>query len=100
MYSEEQGEEVRVFLRTWEKDIFRRVCVATLDSNSDDPDFEISQLGQLIDAHGLHVSVVSIIGDKTLLWKLAASIWAVGSVKNWLTTRVLILTSWGVVYNG
>ena len=78
---EEQGEEVRVFLRTWEKDIFRRVCVATLDSYRDDPHIEISQLGQLIAAHGPDVSVVSIIGNETLLWKLSASIWAVGSVK-------------------
>ena len=29
MEFEEEGDKVRVFLRTWDVDTFRRVCVAT-----------------------------------------------------------------------
>ena len=36
MELEEQGEKLRVFLRLWDGDIFRRVCVATLDRYNDD----------------------------------------------------------------
>ena len=67
MEFEEQGEQVRAFLRTWDKDIFRRVCVATLDCYNGDPDQEISTLGRLIDALGPDVLVVSISGGSTIL---------------------------------
>ena len=72
---EQEGDKVRVFLRTWDIDIFRRVSVATVNRYSSDPYQEISALGRLVDALGPDVSVVSIK-------KPFASIWAVGIVRN------------------
>ena len=64
---EEQGDRVRVFLRTWDIDVFRRVCVATLDRHSSDPHQEISALGRIVDALGPDVSGVSISGGSAIL---------------------------------
>ena len=64
---EEEGDKVRVFLRTWDVDTFRRVCVATLDRYSSDPHQEISALGRVVDALGPDVSVASISGGSTVL---------------------------------
>ena len=67
MEFDEQGEEVRVFPRTWDRVIVRRVCVATLDRHSSDPHQEFSALGRLIYALRPNVSVVSLIGGSTIL---------------------------------
>ena len=67
MKFEEEGDKVRVFLRTWDIDIFRGVCVATVDRYSSDPHQEISALGQIVDALGPDVSVASISGGSTVL---------------------------------
>ena len=64
---QEEGDKVRVFLRTWDADTFRRVCVATLDHYSNDPHQEISALARVVDALGLDVSVASISGSSTVL---------------------------------
>ena len=66
---EEEGDKVRVFLRTWDRDIdiFRRVCVAMLDRYSSDPHQEISALSRIVDALGPDVSVASISGGSTIL---------------------------------
>ena len=64
---EEEGDKVRVFLRTWDVDTFWRVCVATLDRYSSDPHQEITALGRVIDALGSDVEIVSIIGGSTVL---------------------------------
>ena len=64
---EEEGNKVRVFLRMWDLDIFRRVCVATLDHYSSDPHQEISALGRKVDALGPEVSVAPINGGSTVL---------------------------------
>ena len=64
---DEQGEEVRVFLRTWDRDFFRRVCMATLDRYSSDAHQEVSALGRLIDALVPEMSVVSISGGSTIV---------------------------------
>ena len=64
---EEEGDKVRVFLRTWDIDIFRRVCVATLDCYSSHPHQEISVLGRKVDALGPGVTVASISGGSTVL---------------------------------
>ena len=58
---------MRVFLRTWEIDTFRRVCVATLDRYSSDSHQEISALVRIVDALGPDVSVASINGGSTVL---------------------------------
>ena len=42
---EEEGDKVRVFLRTWDIDIFRRVCVPALDRYSSDPHQENFGIG-------------------------------------------------------
>ena len=64
---EGEGDKVRVFLSTSDIDIFRRVCVATLDCYGGDLYREISALGRIVDAMGPDVSVVSISGGSTIL---------------------------------
>ena len=67
MEFEEKGDKVRVFLRTWDVDTFKRVCVASLDRYSSDPHQEIAALGRMVDALGPDVSVASISGGSTVL---------------------------------
>ena len=67
MEFEEGGDKVRVFLRTWDVDTFRRVCVATLDRYSSDPHREVTALGRMVDALGPDVSVASISAGSTVL---------------------------------
>ena len=64
---EEEGDKVLVFLRTWDVDTFKRVCVATLDRYSSDPLQEVTAMGRVVDALGLEVSVASISGGSTVL---------------------------------
>ena len=64
---EEEGDKVRVFLRTWDVDTFRRVCVAALDHYSSDPHQEVTGWGRVVDAIGSDVAVASIIGGSTVL---------------------------------
>ena len=64
---EEEDDKVRVFLRTWDVDTFKRVCVATLDRYSSDPNQDIPVLGRIVDALGPDVSVASISGGSTVL---------------------------------
>ena len=56
MEFEEEGDKVRVFLRTWDVDTFRRVFVATLDRYSSDPHQEVTALGGVVDALGAVLS--------------------------------------------
>ena len=67
MEFEEEGDKVRVSLRTWDIDIFRKVCLATLDCYSSDPHQEIPALRRKVDAMGPDVSVASISGGSTVL---------------------------------
>ena len=64
---EEEDDKVRVFLRTWEADTFKRFCVVTVDRYSNDPHQVISVLGRVVDALGPDVSVASISGGSTVL---------------------------------
>ena len=64
---EDEGDKVRVFLRTWDVDTFRRVCVASLDCYSSDLHQEMTTLGRVVDALGPDVSVASINGGSTVL---------------------------------
>ena len=64
---EEEGDKVRVILRTWDVDTFKRVCVGTLDRYSSDQHQEISALGRMVDALGPDVLVASISGGSTVL---------------------------------
>ena len=63
---EGEADKVRVFLRTWDTEIFRRVCVATLDRNSSDPHQQIAALGRILDGLGPDVSVLSISGGSNV----------------------------------
>ena len=56
-----------MFLRTWDIDNFKRVCVATLDRYSSDPHQEISALSRIVDVLGPDVLVVSKSGGSTVL---------------------------------
>ena len=64
---EEEGDKVLVFLRTWDVDTLRRVCVATLDHYNSDPHQDVTALGRVVDALGPDVSVASINGGSTVL---------------------------------
>ena len=64
---EEEGDKVRVFLRTWDVDNFKRVCVASLDCYNSDPHQEVTALGRVVDALGPDVSVASISCGSTVL---------------------------------
>ena len=64
---EEEGDKVRLFLRTWDVDTFKRVCVATLDRYSIDHHQEIRALGRMVDALGRDVLVASISGASIVL---------------------------------
>ena len=66
---EKEGDKMRVFLRTWDIDIFGRVCVTTLDCYSSDLHQEISASGRIVDLLGPDVSVASISGGSTVLVK-------------------------------
>ena len=70
MEFEDGGDKVRVFLRTWDMDIFRGVCVATLDCHSSDSYQEVSALGRMVHAMGPDVSVVSISGASIILMEI------------------------------
>ena len=79
---DEQGEEVRVFVRTWDRDIFRRVYVATLDCYSSDPHQEVSTLGRIIVALGHDVSMISLSGGSTNLVQTFCEFCAAGIVRS------------------
>ena len=55
------------FLRTWDIDVFKIVCVATLDCYSSAPYQEMTALGLVVDALGPDVSVAAISGGSTVL---------------------------------
>ena len=89
---EEEGDKVRVFLRTWDVDTFRRVCVATLDRYSSDPHREVTALGRVVDTLAPDVSVASISGGSTVLVEAFCKILGNGYRQNSLTTRFLIFS--------
>ena len=56
-----------MFLRTWDVDTFRRVCVVSLDRYSSNPYQEIATLCRMVDALGPDISVASINSGSTVL---------------------------------
>ena len=58
---------MRVFLRTWDVDTFKRVCVASLDRYISNLHEEVTALGRMVNAMGPNVSVASITGGSTVL---------------------------------
>ena len=58
----ERGEHMWVFIRCWDSNQFRRVCVAILDRFSSNVKEEVVVLGRIIDAIGPDVRVVLVQG--------------------------------------
>ena len=56
----EQGEYFWVFIRCWDNNEFRRVCVAMLDRLSGNVNEEVVVLGRIIDALGPDIRVLSV----------------------------------------
>ena len=79
MEFEEEGDKVRVFLRTWDIDIFRRVCVAMLHCYSRDPYQEILALDRRVDALGPDVLLVSTTRGSSILVEAFCEYLGVGS---------------------
>ena len=100
MEFEEEGDKVRVFLRTWDVDTFRRVCVATLDRYSSDPHREVTALGRVVDTLAPDVSVASISGGSTVLVEAFCKYLGNGYRQNSLTTRFLIFGFLDGAYSG
>ena len=58
----EGGEHIRVLLRWWDNNQFRRLCVAVLDRFSSNVNEEVVVLGRIIDAIGPNFRVASVQG--------------------------------------
>ena len=58
----QRGEHIWVFIQCWDSSHFRRVCVSSLDRFSSNVNEEVVVLGQIIDAIGPDVRVVSVQG--------------------------------------
>ena len=56
------SEATLAFVRKWDRDTFRRVCVAVLIKYSKEATREAAVLGQLLSVFGPSVSIVSIVG--------------------------------------
>ena len=99
MEFEEEGDNVRVFLCTWDVDTFRRVCVATLDRYSSDPHQKNTALGRMVDALGPDVSVASISGGSTVLVEAFCEYLGSGYRQNSLTNQFSIFASFDGAYS-
>ena len=97
---EEEVDKVRVFLRTWDIHIFRRVCVATLDRCSSDPHQEVTALGRRVDALWPDVSVASISGGSTVLVEAFCEHLGNRNRQKLIGYPVLIFASFAGVYSG
>ena len=60
-------------VRTWERSIFRRVCVAVLSRFSANTTLEATVLGKILDAGGPDTAVVSLHGGPHVLAEAFAS---------------------------
>ena len=61
------SETALVLVQTWDRDTFRRVCVAVLSSNSGEASRDAAILGQLLSVLGPSVSLVALVGDSHVL---------------------------------
>ena len=66
-------QKIWVFVRTWERSTFRRVCVAVLNRFSASTTLEATVLGKILDAAGPDTSVVSLHGGPHVLVEAFAS---------------------------
>ena len=70
---EERGSEIWVIVRTWERSIFRLVCVAVLSRFSANTTLEATVLDKILDAAGPNTAVVSLHGGPHVLAEAFAS---------------------------
>ena len=70
---EERGSEIWVMVWTWQRSIFRRVCVAVLNRFSANTTLEATVLGKILDAAGADTAVVSLHGGPHVLAEAFAS---------------------------
>ena len=63
----ERGVALSAFMRTWERDTFRRVAVAVTDCFSNDAIHELSVLGSVVAAVGGSASLVVVSGGSHVL---------------------------------
>ena len=70
---EERGSKNWVQVRTWERSLFRRICVAVLSRFSANTTLEATFLAKILDAAGLDTSVVSLHGGPHVLAEAFAS---------------------------
>ena len=70
---EERGSGILVMVRTWEKSIFRRVCIAVLNRFSANTTLEAIVLGKILDAAGSDTAVVLLQGGPHVLAEAFAS---------------------------
>ena len=59
---EEGSEATLAFVRTWDRDTFRRVCVAVLNKYSGEVSGDAAVLGQFLSVVGPSVSLVALVG--------------------------------------
>ena len=64
---EERGESFWAFIRTWEKDTFRRVAVTVVDRFAVDATHELSVLGSIMAAVGGLASLVAVSSGSHVL---------------------------------
>ena len=64
---EERGVALWIFMRTWEKDTFRRVAVAVTDRFAVDATHGLSMLGSVVAAVGSSASLVAVSGGSYVL---------------------------------
>ena len=64
---EERGVALWAFMRTWEKDTFRRVAEAVTDRFSSDATHDLSVLGSILTAVGGSASLVAVSGGLHVL---------------------------------
>ena len=70
---EERGSEIWVMMWTWERSIFRRVCVALLSRFSANTTLEATILGKILNAAGPNTAVVSLHGGSHVMAEVFAS---------------------------
>ena len=58
----EESETTLVFVRTWDRDTFRRVCVAVLSKYGSEASSDAAVLGQFLCVVGPSVSLVALVG--------------------------------------
>ena len=64
---EEGSEATPIFIRTWDRDTFRRVCVAVLSKYSREASRDAAVHGQLLSVVGPSVSLVALVGGSHVL---------------------------------